>query len=626
MKNFCFILILLSISEIIKCQDIIINNFDNGLNLDSSWEFNLGGTYSSATNSGENIPSAKFSATGHFLKTPFCSSYTDLNFWLKGISVDTLSSFVIYAYDGNYYLILDSITRIPTKGTNFHYELPNKTIQVMFKYYRSQGNLAFDDLKIWKPSMPPIIDHIELKKILDYTANIDIECSHQGQIIYLVTENSCIYPTINELLDLKKYSNSLCIVDSGTLLTDTNGKVILYLTSLSPHNSYNLHLLPTGNKKNISDTSKIYSLNFSTIDPQPDLFFKFICKNSSKNKAIALYNPTNDTINLNNYRIAMSTNGGGWNTSYFYFNKGNTKLPPHKKYVIIKSKSDTSFINQCKSDTLTSSSVLSFTGNDARALQKTFNNGKTWVNIDVYGNPNSSEIFNIAGVSAAASSYNLLRKSSIFIGNANWNVSAGQDSETSEWLLLPTNDYTYILKPKYKLKFISLKFKDQIENPKFDDVSKIIYVKIDKNADLSHLQWTYDYDPEITVSPNPQEIVDFNKPVNFLFATADSMQQMQWTIKVLKDTNVANYSLRPNYIDIDVFPNPFKDKLFIHSHSVLIKSIELIDNKGVSFATNFKIPREIVEINTTDLYSGIYIFIIYLDNNQIFVKKMIKAK
>ena len=43
-----------------------------------------------------------------------------------------------------------------------------------------------------------------------------------------------------------------------------------------------------------------------------ELFFSEYIEGSSNNKALEIYNGTGSEINLENYRINQSVNGGGW--------------------------------------------------------------------------------------------------------------------------------------------------------------------------------------------------------------------------------------------------------------------------------------------------------------------------
>lgn len=174
-----------------------------------------------------------------------------------------------------------------------------------------------------------------------------------------------------------------------------------------------------------------------------DIFFSEYIEGGSNRKALEIYNGTGGPINLDNYRIAQSSNGNGWQY-YFYFPTGAV-LANGAVWVMITDQIDNSFFNNSLANQiLTFPDLVFFNGNDARAIEKTYDAGATWTIIDVFGDPNSAANFNVAGVTGAAVNKTLVRKPNVCSPNANWALSAGTDTASSEWLVYPQDNFSFL--------------------------------------------------------------------------------------------------------------------------------------------------------------------------------------
>ncbi len=183
------------------------------------------------------------------------------------------------------------------------------------------------------------------------------------------------------------------------------------VTDLTPGTSYNLTVKAYDLAGNLSQSSNI--VNITTIPGgsggnTADLLISEYVEGSSYNKAIEIANFTGTPVNLADYSIQKATNGGGsWSNTLALtgtLNHGDV-------YVIVNNSASTEL--KSKANLNTTSSVMSFNGNDAVAIFK----GSTLV--DVIGDPNSSTAF--------AQDKTLQRKSSITAPNttylaAEWDV------------------------------------------------------------------------------------------------------------------------------------------------------------------------------------------------------------
>ncbi|MEA3475004.1 MAG: lamin tail domain-containing protein [Candidatus Cloacimonadota bacterium] len=174
-----------------------------------------------------------------------------------------------------------------------------------------------------------------------------------------------------------------------------------------------------------------------------DLFFSEYIEGSSQNKALEIYNDTGSEVALSNYRIAQAVNGNGW--EYWHTFPASAFLPQGDVWVITTDEADTNLQNVAD-EILSYPSVVHFNGNDARGLEKTTDGGQTWELIDVIGIPdeNPGDGWDVAGIPNATQNHTLVRKDSVFKGNIDWTVSAGTNSDNSEWIVYPEDTFEYL--------------------------------------------------------------------------------------------------------------------------------------------------------------------------------------
>ncbi|MEC9208960.1 MAG: lamin tail domain-containing protein, partial [Bacteroidota bacterium] len=166
-----------------------------------------------------------------------------------------------------------------------------------------------------------------------------------------------------------------------------------------------------------------------------DLFISEYGEGSGYNKYIEIYNPTGASVDLSDYQIWKITNGGSWPESTLNLS-GN--LADDDVYIIYHSSSNINPIISSAGDV--SWSQASWTGDDAVGL------AKYGMLVDVVGTdgPDPGSGWDVAGVTNATKDHTLVRKCSVINGNTNWLLSAGTDSVSSEWIVLPQNDWSDI--------------------------------------------------------------------------------------------------------------------------------------------------------------------------------------
>jgi hypothetical protein len=134
----------------------VTEGFSGGTTAPAGWTFTaIGGTYTSAGNYGAASPSLKLDATGDVVETStLASAATQIKFWYKGQSTNTLSVLKVEGYNGTSWVTIESITPLLTSGTIITYSssstpaLPANIVKFRFTYTKSSGNLGLDDISI----------------------------------------------------------------------------------------------------------------------------------------------------------------------------------------------------------------------------------------------------------------------------------------------------------------------------------------------------------------------------------------------------------------------------------------------------------------------------------------------
>lgn len=161
-----------------------------------------------------------------------------------------------------------------------------------------------------------------------------------------------------------------------------------------------------------------------------DLFFSEYIEGSSNNKAIEIYNPTANAIDLSNYSIERFNNGGsGAPSGSLYFPAG-TMLAAGDVYVAGNSNGIPGILNE--SDTL--SAITFFNGDDAMVLLDTLT-GDTLDIIGIVGvDPGSNWVVG----TGATSNFTLVRADTVNGGTTDWSASVAQ------WIVYPQDTTMYL--------------------------------------------------------------------------------------------------------------------------------------------------------------------------------------
>ncbi|MCK4689836.1 MAG: lamin tail domain-containing protein, partial [Candidatus Marinimicrobia bacterium] len=186
-----------------------------------------------------------------------------------------------------------------------------------------------------------------------------------------------------------------------------------------------------------------------TVVPVPgvDLLFSEYIEGSSNNKALELFNGSDAAIDLDNYRIVQSANGGGWQY-YHYFPQGATLIAGDVWVILNEQVSSDYYLAADADEVLSYPSVVHHNGDDARGIEKRFIYGTdtTWVLLDVIGVPDEDPGYgwDVAGITEATKDHTLIRKATVTTGNIDWAIAAGTDEATSEWVVMPQNTFGFL--------------------------------------------------------------------------------------------------------------------------------------------------------------------------------------
>ena len=173
-----------------------------------------------------------------------------------------------------------------------------------------------------------------------------------------------------------------------------------------------------------------------------NLFFSEYAEGSSNNKYLEIYNGSEVDVDLSGYSLSSCSNGCNDGLSWDYpdnvtFENG-TILLSGDVYIVCHGSADDIIQAECD-QTFT---YLS-NGDDVFALTQ-IGSGNILDIIGTIGDDPGSG-WDVAGISDATKDHTLVRKSTVESGNdGDWELSAGTDTDNSEWIVLDQNDWSYI--------------------------------------------------------------------------------------------------------------------------------------------------------------------------------------
>lgn len=129
----------------------------------AGWTFSYNGNYTSTASSGTSGPNSyKFGANGATITSPFFTLADSLSFWIKGNTTDTLSTlFVLESADNINWDTIASIKPLPTNttGQSLSHAVAPTSHYIGFSYFKSLGNVAFDDYRLYLTGPTSVSSH-----------------------------------------------------------------------------------------------------------------------------------------------------------------------------------------------------------------------------------------------------------------------------------------------------------------------------------------------------------------------------------------------------------------------------------------------------------------------------------
>lgn len=340
-----------------------------------------------------------------------------------------------------------------------------------------------------------------------------------------------------------------------------------------------------------------FAANFASA--QTDLFFSEYVEGSGNNKALEIYNPTNQTIDLSNYYVLRYSNGASTFTEGGATRLSGT-LAPYKTFVLVNGQTtSTSSSPACSPVLQAMANQLDgdypaptyMNGNDAMALIKTPNGeAPTATNVTAV------DLIGQIGLGA--------------------NISA----ETG-WSYVQDTTVTYLANG-------------------VEVTGKVVNYIVKKYATNGSsfgpfwLSWTSGHSlvRKATVingvknNPSPFDVKLEWYPLVALDSLGFEVYEDIWTNLGIHECVAASAGIGENDFGarLDIYPNPVTSGRFTISSGIAIKEVEIYTVIGQTvYRQSFNKFSQQIEISDADLQKGLYLVKVTSRNNTVAVKKVV---
>ncbi|MBO6620427.1 MAG: SusE domain-containing protein [Balneola sp.] len=243
------------------------------------------------------------------------------------------------------------------------------------------------------------------------------------------------------IYDVSDAAAPTIVAESALMGDDTDTFSSIYgeaKVSLNEDGTYNVYAL-----EGVNGLAAFTNGTLPVVDAPSNLIFSEYIEGSSNNKALEITNLSDSTVILQNYRIAQSVNGGGW--EFYHTFKEDASIAAGAQYVILNASVDASFFAAENADeVLGFPSPVHHNGDDARGIIHidSQTGDTTWV--DVFGDPDNDpgSGWDVAGVERGTQNFTLVRKDTVTAGNTTALGSFGTNFDDSEWIIKNTNIFT----------------------------------------------------------------------------------------------------------------------------------------------------------------------------------------
>ncbi len=311
-------------------------------------------------------------------------------------------------------------------------------------------------------------------------------------------------------------------------------------------------------------TELTYSVIF-TIAEFKELFISEYVEGQSNgnNRAIELYNPSSSEIDLSNYIVKQSYNGGGWairdgEEMSEYILPLTGIVASGDVFLVYNNDADQAIVDVgdlglsygtgcdgCR--------VPSFTGDDAIGLFKV--EGEDTVLIDIVGEELEKGPWDVAGTVDATQNYTLIRKYDTSVGNTDWTTSAGTNENDSEWEVYPA-DYidnlgapTEGLNDEAEITDFTFGVDIDLENAVISSANGEVDITVINGTDVTALTPTITVSDGAEISPASGAEQDFTDPLVYTVTAEDGTTTKDWTVTVTVSATLSDLA---NIIEVEL--------------------------------------------------------------------------
>ncbi|NPV02428.1 MAG: hypothetical protein HPY53_13725 [Brevinematales bacterium] len=225
-----------------------------------------------------------------------------------------------------------------------------------------------------------------------------------------------VYASIGSVTNMAVPASGAFTVNVSYLTTGTNLDIYLWAEDFAGHVSTPLN-------------RTITLTNMDTSGLPTELFFSGYFESApGSRKAIVIYNPTTNTVNLDAYKLHKGVNGAAFPGTILSLS--NRSIPSGAVFAIGHGDATNHILLN-----LTNSTFCNWNGNDIVGLSK---NGVLIDTVGLFGDVQATG-WAVAGVANATVDHVLIRKYMVTIGTNDWAVAAGTDAGSSQWQVYSIN-------------------------------------------------------------------------------------------------------------------------------------------------------------------------------------------
>ncbi len=325
--------------------------------------------------------------------------------------------------------------------------------------------------------------------------------------------------------------------------------------------------------------------------PLPDLYFSEYTEGDLYNRAIELYNPTQDTLSLPMYRLVMLPQHNQEDSSIYTFDS-DMQLLPNEVFALVHNRfKQYQLPKERILHRIGSGGILDFNGDDCLVLQKKDEAGK-WQNLDLIGSLDASYSMGwpVGGIMNATFNHTLMRKHGLVYPTTDWAKSAGENAEDSKWIVQRNNHTANLgLPTPAKLsdaEIIAVASPGAITDYRINYMNQYAILTLYADADLANLPIELAVSPQASCSPKSGSLIDASNGPIAIQVEAENGETKTWRLAVVMGYYPTNESTiakakpeqrirksdagnRENGIrvlrEIRVYPNPAQTQLTIES-------------------------------------------------------------